>query len=176
MSINFILLATVGILMAAGVYLFLDRAITRMLLGLLLMGNGLNLLLLLAGGPPGNPPIWGRETELFENTADPLPQALILTAIVIMLGLTAFILALAYRQHRYRAGGDQVQDDPEDLAILRRQLRDPAQAPDRDRSDDPTTGRPTEAGDQFGPESFEKPVETAPETADQTEKEEKNDN
>lgn len=53
MILNFVLLATVGTLIATGVYLFLDRSLTRMLMGLLLMGNGINLLILLGSGSPG---------------------------------------------------------------------------------------------------------------------------
>lgn len=158
MIINFVLLAAVAVLMAAGVYLFLDRALTKMLMGLLLMGNGTNLFILMGGGKPGEPPIWGRGSLGYEETADPLPQAFILTAIVIMMGFTAFILALAYRQHRYRVG-DHVQDDREDQFIAQRSPDDPSLAPDHDKSNDPETGRPTEAGDKFGPDSFEKPVE-----------------
>jgi multicomponent Na+:H+ antiporter subunit C len=156
--INFVLLATVAVLIATGVYLFLDRALTKMLMGALLMGNGINLLILIGGGGPGAPPIWGRDSIPYAEDADPLPQAFILTAIVITMGVAAFLLALAYRQHRYRVG-DHVQDDREDQFVAKRRHDDPSAAPDHDRSDDPTTGRPTEAGDRFGPESFEKPVE-----------------
>lgn len=163
MILNFVLLAAVGVLIAAGVYLFLDRALTKMLMGLLLMGNGINLLILLGSDGPGSPPIWGRES-LTGDQADSLPQAFILTAIVISMGMTAFLLALAYRQHRYRVG-DQVQDDREDRTLALRSIDDPSAAPDHDRSDDPTTGRPTQAGDQFGPESFEKPIESDNDTA-----------
>lgn len=158
MILNFALLVAVGILVASGVYLFLDRALTRMLMGLLLMGNGINLLILLTSNGSGKPPIWDRESLLSDTPADPLPQAFILTAIVIMMAMTAFILALVYRQHRYRVG-DHVQDDLEDRTVALRNLHDPSAAPDHDKSDDPTTGRPTEAGDLFGPVSFEKPVE-----------------
>lgn len=158
MIVNFTLLATAAVLVAAGVYLFLDRSITRMLMGLMLMGNGINLLILMTSGPPGKAPIWGRDHALHEGTADPIPQALVLTAIVIMMGTAAFILALAYRQHRHRAG-DRVQDDREDRHLARQRPDDPSAAPDHDKSDDPTTGKPTEAGDRFGPESFEKPIE-----------------
>ncbi|MCQ9350761.1 Na(+)/H(+) antiporter subunit C [Corynebacterium sp. 5QC2CO] len=157
MILNFVLLATVGTLVATGVYLFLDRSLTRMLMGLLLMGNGVNLLILLGSGSPGAPPIWDRESLMSDAQADPLPQAFILTAIVISMGMTAFLLALVYRQHRYHIG-DNVQDDHEDLSLAQRRANDPTAAPDHDKSDDPTTGRPTEAGDSFGPVSFEKPI------------------
>ncbi|ALA68106.1 Na(+)/H(+) antiporter subunit C [Corynebacterium lactis] len=159
MILNFVLLAAVGVLIAAGVYLFLDRALTRMLMGLLLMGNGINLLILLGSDGPGSPPIWGRNVLGGGQEADSLPQAFILTAIVISMGMTGFLLALAYRQHRYRIG-DHVQDDREDRTLALRRLDDPSAAPDHDRSDDPTTGLPTQAGDQFGPVSFEKPIES----------------
>lgn len=154
---NFALLATVAVLIAAGVYLFLERTITKMLMGILLIGNGVNLMILTAGGPAGAPPIIGRESHLQQTTADPLAQAMILTAIVISMGLAAFILALAYRQHRYRVS-DRIDDDPEDKTVRDRPADDPSQAPDHDASDDPTTGKPTDAGDQFGPKAFEKPT------------------
>ena len=63
MSANIGFLVVVGVLVSAGVYLLLERSITRMLLGLLLFGNGVNLLILTSGGTDGNPPIVGRESE-----------------------------------------------------------------------------------------------------------------
>ena len=103
MEANLFLLLAAGVLVAAGVYLLLDRAMTKMLLGLLLLGNGANLFLLQSGGSAGSPPIDGRDSEPFgTEIADPLAQAMILTAIVISMALTAFILTLAYRQYRYR--------------------------------------------------------------------------
>ncbi|MDO5030564.1 MAG: Na(+)/H(+) antiporter subunit C [Corynebacterium sp.] len=161
MILNSVLLATVGTLLAAGVYLFLDRSLTRMLMGLLLMGNGINLLILLGSDEPGQPPIWDRNSLVSNAQADPLPQAFILTAIVISMGMTAFLLALVYRQHVYRVT-DHVQDDHEDRSLAKRSVSDPAAAPDHDKSDDPITGRPTEAGDKFGPKSFEKPISAVP--------------
>lgn len=157
MVLNFVLLAAVAVLIACGVYLLLDRALTRMLMGLLLMGNGINLLILLTAGRPGSPPIVGRDTSAGAS-ADPLPQAFILTAIVISMAMTAYLLALAYRQYKYRAR-DLIQDDHEDIVLAQRRADDPSAAPDHDKSDDPTTGHPTEAGDLFGPASFEKPIE-----------------
>ena len=87
-----------------------------MLIGVILIGNGANLLFLVAGGAAGRPPIVGAEPE--GQMSDPLPQAMVLTAIVITLGMTAFLLALAYRSwqlHRH----DEVQDDVEDRRIAR---------------------------------------------------------
>ena len=75
-----------------------------MLLGLLLVGNGVNLLILTVGGPSGNPPIRGRTSDGETTTADPLAQGMILTAIVISMGIAAFVLALTYRSYRLSTG------------------------------------------------------------------------
>ena len=56
MTISLVPLMLIGGLTSAGVYLLLERNLTRMLLGLLLIGNAINLLILTVGGPPGNPP------------------------------------------------------------------------------------------------------------------------
>ncbi len=58
MSANLGFLVIIGVLVSAGVYLLIERSITRMLLGLLLFGNGINLLILTSGGRDGNPPSW----------------------------------------------------------------------------------------------------------------------
>jgi len=116
MSPNIVLVVTIGVLFAAGVYLLLERSLSRVLIGVILIGNGANLLFLVAGGAAGRPPIVGEEPE--GRMSDPLPQAMVLTAIVITLGMTAFLLALAYRSwqlHRH----DEVQDDVEDRRIAR---------------------------------------------------------
>lgn len=124
MTPSIILLVAVGVLFAAGVTLLLERTLTRVLLGVILLGNGANLVILLAA-KPGGPPIVG-VTEP-EKMTDPLPQAMILTAIVITLGMTAFLLALAYRSWRL-AGRDEVQDDIEDRRIM--ELAERAEASD----------------------------------------------
>ena len=56
-------LVLIGGLTSAGVYLLLERTLTRMLLGLLLIGNAVNLLILNVGGPSGNPPVYGRTSN-----------------------------------------------------------------------------------------------------------------
>ena len=163
MEANLFLLLAAGVLVAAGVYLLLDRAMTKMLLGLLLLGNGANLFLLQSGGSAGSPPIDGRDSEPFgTEIADPLAQAMILTAIVISMALTSFVLTLAYRQYRYRTD-DVIEDDAEDTAIAAKAARpgNAAASPDHDASNDPTTGRATKQGDNFGPASFEEPVKGA---------------
>ena len=117
MEANLFLLLATGVFIAAGVYLLLDRSMTKMMLGILLIGNGANLLMLQAGGTAGSPPIAGRETAQYgDKIADPLVQAMMLTAIVISMAMTAFILTLAYRQYRYRSA-DLIEDDSEDTAI-----------------------------------------------------------
>src|SRR5690606_22163834 len=90
--------ALVGIFFTAAVYLLLSRSLIRMLLGLALLGNAINMLILVAGRltraiPPIAPP--GAEAPLAAS-ANPLPQALILTAIVIGFAMFAFLLVLAY--------------------------------------------------------------------------------
>lgn len=106
----------VGGLFTVGFYLMLQRPLMRIVLGFIVLGHGTNLLLLVAGGAPGDPPIVAGGTSGFGRFADPLPQAMALTSIVITFGLTAFLLALAYRSWRL-SGHDEVQDDLEDRLI-----------------------------------------------------------
>jgi multicomponent Na+:H+ antiporter subunit C len=116
MTTYLIPLILIGGLTSAGVYLLLERSVTRMLLGLLLIGNAINLLILTVGGPSGNPPIRGRTSNGETTTADPLAQGMILTAIVITMGIAAFVLALAYRSYRLTTVED-VAPDPEDVRV-----------------------------------------------------------
>jgi len=97
------LVVTGGLLVACGVYQLLAQSLTRLVLGLIMTGNGLNVLILAAGGL---------------GPADVLTQAMILTAIVITLGMAAYLLALAYRNWQLN-GDDLVQDDVEDRRIAR---------------------------------------------------------
>ncbi|GAA0798263.1 Na(+)/H(+) antiporter subunit C [Spirilliplanes yamanashiensis] len=114
MTPNLVYVLLVGVLFATGVTLLLERSLTRVLIGVILLGHGANVLILL-GGRAGDAPIVGATPE--EGMSDPLPQAMILTAIVITLGMTAFLLALAYRS-RHLVGHDEVQDDVEDRRIM----------------------------------------------------------
>jgi multicomponent Na+:H+ antiporter subunit C len=118
--INVTLTVGVGVLVAAGVYLLLERALTRVLLGVLLIGNGANLLLLLSGGRAGTAPIVGEYDPA--EMSDALPQAMILTAIVITFGVSAFVLAMAYRSWQL-SDVDDVKDDIEDAMLRRREQR-----------------------------------------------------
>jgi multisubunit Na+/H+ antiporter MnhC subunit len=117
---NLLYVAVVGVLFAAGVSLLLERSLTRILMGILLLGNGVNLLIIMSSAA-GRAPIVGTNPDSAQ--ADPLPQAMILTAIVITLGLTGFLLALAYRSWRL-VGHDEVQDDVEDRRIMELAVRD----------------------------------------------------
>lgn len=115
-SLPLALVAIMVVLYTAGVYLMLDRSLTRVLLGFLLVGNATNLLLFLASGSFGAAPIFG--TAAPEDMSDPLPQAFILTAIVITFGVSAFMLALIYRSWRLaEEDADAVRDDAEDREL-----------------------------------------------------------
>lgn len=112
-SVN--LVVTAAVLFGCGVYLLLARSVIRALIGFLLLSNGINLLFIVASGNPGDPPVLGDERH-HEVYTDPVPQALVLTAIVITLGLTAFVLALAHRAWQLTRS-DLVDDDPESARI-----------------------------------------------------------
>lgn len=112
MSIS--LLAAIGGLTTVGIYLITARSLSRIILGFALLGHAAVLALLTAGGPAGDAPIANQTTA--EAAANPVPQALALTAIVISFGLTLFLLALARRQ-QVLSGDDLVEDDLEDRRI-----------------------------------------------------------
>ena len=95
----------VGALVASGVYLLLRARTFPVVLGLTLISYGVNLFLFASGRVmPMAPPLI---TEGVSDYADPLPQALVLTAIVIGFGMTAFLMALALRG-RGELGSDHV--------------------------------------------------------------------
>ncbi len=102
--ISLLLALTVGVLFAAGTYMILRRGQIKLILGLGLLSHGVNLLLFGSGTLTlGLPPIFQDKSnfaaELAANQlADPLPQALILTAIVISFGITAFVVVLVNRR------------------------------------------------------------------------------
>jgi len=112
-TVSLVLLIVMAVLYACGVYLLLERSMTKVLIGFLLVGNATNLLILVVAGPPGAPPI---DTDSLEGISDPLPQALTLTAIVITFAVSAFLLALIYRSWRL-AQADELQDDADALAL-----------------------------------------------------------
>jgi multicomponent Na+:H+ antiporter subunit C len=100
-----------GVLYAAGIYLMLRRRLAQLIVGIALLSNGTNQQIFTAGGHTrGRPPVVPSGAQsLAERYADPVPQALVLTAIVIGFGLLAFSLVLAHRVHA-TAGSDDVDD------------------------------------------------------------------
>ncbi len=87
----------IGILFSIGVYLLLCKSLFRIILGISIIAHAANLMILTMGGlKTGGPPIISGANL---PPTDPLPQALILTAIVINFALTAFLLVLAYRSY-----------------------------------------------------------------------------
>lgn len=99
--------ALVGILFAAGTYMVLSRRLLRIVFGTSLLSNGTLLFLMITGRlQRGEPPIL---TPFAGSYADPLPQAMILTAIVINFAITAFCLVLCYRTY-HSHGSDDVDD------------------------------------------------------------------
>ena len=116
MTVDLTLLLTAATMVGVGTYMLLERSLTRVLIGLVMMSNGINIGFLVASGPAGDPPLLSRYDAA--TIADPLPQAFVLTAIVITLGTVSFILAMAYRSWQL-TGADDVQDDVEDASIRR---------------------------------------------------------
>jgi multicomponent Na+:H+ antiporter subunit C len=102
----------VAVLFACGVYLMMSRSTQWVAIGFILLSNAVNLFVLTAAGLPESavpPLLYGAEEGVV--FADPLPQAFILTAIVIGLGTASFLLALAARAHRER-GTDRLWGPP----------------------------------------------------------------
>jgi multicomponent Na+:H+ antiporter subunit C len=101
------LAVVVGVLYATGVYMMLRRSVVKLLIGIALLAHASNLLVFTAGGVQrGQPPIIAG-ADAAPGTADPLPQALVLTAIVIGFGVLAFAVALIHRLHQ-ETGSDDV--------------------------------------------------------------------
>ena len=115
MSIDFALLLAMAALYTVGIYLLLERSVTRMIFGVMLISNATNILIFLTAGAPGLAPLTS-EGAAPDDYTDPLPQAFILTAIVITLATTAFMLALLYRSWSL-SRADVVIDDHEDIAL-----------------------------------------------------------
>ena len=114
MTVSLTLIVIMGVLFACGVYAMLERSLTRVLIGFLLLGNAANLLLLIVMGRPGVAAFFGAADT--DEMSDPLPQALTLTAIVITFAVSAFLLALISRSWQL-GQADTVEDDLADIAI-----------------------------------------------------------
>jgi multicomponent Na+:H+ antiporter subunit C len=111
---------TAAVLFGIGTYLVLQRKLSRLIIGLGLISHGANVVFVTASRR-GRPPIIGSGDP--EGFADPLPQSLVLTAIVISFGVTALLLALAYRSWLL-THDDEVQDDIEDRRVAQQQPGD----------------------------------------------------
>jgi multicomponent Na+:H+ antiporter subunit C len=132
MSPTLVLVIVAALLFGSGVAVMLERSLTRVLIGFLLVGNGVNLFLFSMAGAPGLAPLLVDGVDPSEMT-DPLPQAFVLTAIVINLGLTAFMLALVYRtwwlaqlgaQGEIIGDEEEVEEDAEETADVIRSTAD----------------------------------------------------
>ena len=97
---------TVGLLVAIGIWMLLDRGLLRVVLGIVVLGNGVNLAVFSAGRLDGRAAAFVTEAGAPALAANPLPQALVLTAIVISFAMTAVLLVVAIRG-RADAGTDQ---------------------------------------------------------------------
>ncbi|MFC0582954.1 Na(+)/H(+) antiporter subunit C [Micrococcoides hystricis] len=124
MTINITLLLVMAVLYAIGVYLVTERSLTRILLGMMLITNATNLLILATGGLAGLAPIvTGEASADVDRYNDPLPQAMMLTAIVISFAVTAFFVALIYRAWVI-SRQDEVEDDDEDKRVASQPIYD----------------------------------------------------
>lgn len=136
MTMPLILVAVMVVLFACGVYLLLDRSLTRLLLGFLFVGNATNLLIFLMSGSFGEAPL--ADSAAAEDMSDPLPQAFILTAIVITFGVSAFLLALIYRSWRLAQDReDAVQDDEDDIDLAKTEALTVVEVTDDDLAETP---------------------------------------
>ncbi|QDV69248.1 Na(+)/H(+) antiporter subunit C [Rosistilla carotiformis] len=99
---DIVLAITVGGLYAAGIYMMLRRSVVKLLIGLGLLSHAANLLIFTAGGVVRGraPVVPSGEMQPLAEVADQLPQALILTAIVISFAVLAFALVLVYRTYQ----------------------------------------------------------------------------
>ena len=109
--------ALIGLLYAAGFYLLLRRSLVRAAIGVLLLGHATNLLIFVSGGlSTGVPIVPDNANALVQPYPDPLPQAMILTAIVIGLGVSAYLLALIHRTAQL-FGGDDIDNLREETEV-----------------------------------------------------------
>ena len=124
-----------GLLVAAGTLLLMGRRLLHLVLGLALLSHGANLLLFSSGGTSTRP-AFSPGGEPLAGAADPLPQALILTALVIGFAATAFLLALSWRAWR-EIGDDKVAGWRTSEPPADEELPDEAHAPQPGAEDGP---------------------------------------
>jgi multicomponent Na+:H+ antiporter subunit C len=109
---NILLAIITGILYAAGIYLMLRRSVVKLIIGLIILSNGANLFIFTVSRVTrGNPPLIPEGAVTLEGAvyADPVPQALILTAIVIAFGVQAFAIVLLKKVYQI-TGTDDLDD------------------------------------------------------------------
>ncbi|MFW3386215.1 UNVERIFIED_CONTAM: cation:proton antiporter subunit C [Kocuria sp. CPCC 205274] len=134
---------TVGVLIGGGVFMMLRRGMVRLIIGFALLSHGVNLLIMSTGGIDRRGEPLGSSPDP-ATTADALPQAFVLTAIVIAFAITMYMLVLAVT-------GDE--DDDTDLELTGREMETP------DLMDDPADSAGTHGAAPEGPD----PVGTRPE-------------
>jgi multicomponent K+:H+ antiporter subunit C len=112
MTYEFLVASAIGVLVAGGIFLALRARTFQVVLGLTLLSYAVNLFLFASGRLViGRPPIWdAAKGGAVTDYTDPLPQALVLTAIVITFGMTAFIVILSLRSF-LETGSDHVDGD-----------------------------------------------------------------
>lgn len=115
MNATLVLLA--GTLVTTGIYLLQARSLIRIVFGVGLLANGINLVIIATSGRSGSP-AFVDDGAVPADVTEPLPQAFVLTAIVIGLALIAFLAALAWRSWTID-GLDEVEDDIEDRRLGR---------------------------------------------------------
>jgi len=158
--------ATAAILFGLGTYLLLQRKLSRIIIGVSLLAHGANVLMVNAGRR-GRAPLIGQGDAA--DFADPLPQALVLTAIVISFGTTALLLALAYRSWML-TDDDEVADDVEDRSVARHGFADRELADEEEllRATEATTEDDTPAPPRPEPDAPDAGVEADPRPAPRT--------
>ncbi len=105
-----ILVVLIGVLYATGLYMIMRRSFVKVIIGLIFLGHAANLLIFTVGRiTKGSPAFINADGKLPEVFADPLPQALILTAIVIGFGVQAFAIVLFKRAYK-SAGTDNLDE------------------------------------------------------------------
>ena len=98
---DIVLAITIGVLVGSGIYMIQRRSFVKLILGIAMLGHAVNLMIFTLGRVTrGVPPIIHGEHGLPAGAADPLPQALILTAIVIGFGVQAFAIILIKRVYK----------------------------------------------------------------------------
>ncbi|GGH64056.1 Na(+)/H(+) antiporter subunit C [Rothia aerolata] len=123
MPIDLSLILVMGVMYGVGVYLILDRTMTRVLLGLMLLTNATNILIFHASGAAGLSPLYDKSIDPAAYS-DPLPQALVLTSVVISFAVTALLLGIIYRSWLL-SRGDAILDDYEDQQVAAKGAYDP---------------------------------------------------